>query len=199
MIIRWPGLGTKAGTADNGLHYNVDLLPTLADLLGKAPRKSWDGASFAASVRDGSDTGRDALVLSQCCHSCQRSVRWGDWLYVRTYHDFFHLWPKEMLFNIAEDPHEQHDLAASRPDVCAEGARRYLAWHDERMASLPDGVLHDPMWQVMQEGGPFHARGELEDYCKRLEASGRAWAVPLLRERHPKEFLAVGRVPKVNW
>jgi hypothetical protein len=115
-------------------------------------------------------------------------VLWGDWLYIRTYHDFYHLFPKEMLFNIADDPHEQHDLAAARPDLCAEATRRYLAWHDAMMDTQPKGVLHDPMRQVLDEGGPFHSRGALPSYLKRLETSGRDWAVPLLRERHPGEF-----------
>jgi arylsulfatase A-like enzyme len=111
MIIRWPG-GAK-GASDAGLRYNLDLGPTLAALLGGQPRASWDGASYASSVlRPGSDDGREALVLSQCAHVCQRSVRWGPWLYMRTYHDGFHLFPEEMLFNVATDPHQQRDLAA---------------------------------------------------------------------------------------
>ncbi len=186
MIIRWPGM--KQGHVDNGLHYNIDLLPTLAELLAKKPRDSWDGASFAPSVRDAADTGRDELILSQCCHGCQRSVRWGDWLYIRTYHDFFHLFPKEMLFNLADDPYEQHNLADARPDLCAEATRRYLAWHDNMMATQPEGVFHDPLWQVLHQGGPCHAHGNLARYCQRLEKTNRAWAVPLLRERHPQEF-----------
>jgi len=186
MIIRWPG--KTQGAADSGLHYNIELLPTLAGLLGKEPRQSWDGESFAAAVSDGAPTGRDQLVVSQCCHGCQRSVRWGDWLYIRTYHDFFHLLPKEMLFNLAEDPHEQHDLAAERPDVCAEAARRYLAWHDEMMFTQPEGFYHDPLWEVIHRGGPCHAHHHLKRYCERLEATGRGWAVSLLKERHPEEF-----------
>jgi len=186
MIIRWPG--KTQGAADRGLHYNIDLLPTLAGLLGKEPRKSWDGESFAAAVSDGTPTGRDQLVVSQCCHGCQRSVRWGDWLYIRTYHDFFHLFPKEMLFNLAEDPHEQHDLATERPDVCAEAARRYLSWHDDMMFTQPEGYYHDPLWEVIHRGGPCHAHHHLKRYCERLEETGRGWAVPLLKERHPEEF-----------
>lgn len=186
MIIRWPG--KTQGAADRGLHYNIDLLPTLAGLLGREPRQSWDGESFAAAVSDGTPTGRDQLVVSQCCHGCQRSVRWGDWLYIRTYHDFFHLFPKEMLFNLAEDPHEQHDLAAERPDLCAEAARRYLAWHDDMMFTQPEGFYHDPLWEVIHRGGPCHAHHHLKRYCERLEATGRGWAIPLLKERHPEEF-----------
>ncbi len=187
MIIKWPGM--KAGHADAGLHYNIDLLPTLAELLGVSPRETWEGASYADSVRRGADCGRSQLVLSQCCHGCQRSVRWGDWLYIRVYHDFYHLFPREMLFNLAEDPHEQHNLADERPEICAEGARRYLAWLDEMMFSQPEGYFHDPLWEVLlRTGGPFHARGHLKKYCERLEETGRDWAVPLLKARHPEEF-----------
>ena len=186
LIVRWPGM--KTGHADAGLHYNIDLLPTLAELLGREPRRSWDGESFAAAIRDGAPSGRDYLVISQCCHGCQRSVRRGDWLYIRTYHDFFHLFPKEMLFNLADDPHEQHDLAAERPEICAELARCYLEWHDEMMMTQPEGYFHDPMWEELHGGGPCHAHGHLARYCERLEQTGRGWAVPLLKERHPEEF-----------
>ena len=45
-----------------------------------------------------------------------------------------------------------------------------------------------PMRIVLAEGGPFHARGFLKDYVKRLEATERGDAVAELRRRHPREF-----------
>ena len=184
MIIRWPG--GKAGHADTGLHYNLDLAPTLAELLGLDARPGWDGRSYAGSITRGEETGRDFLVLSQCAHVCQRSVRMGDWLYIRTYHDGYHLFPKEMLFNIATDPFQQRDVAGEWPEVCREAAHRLLGWHDEMMATMDSDA--DPLWTVIREGGPFHARGHLPTYCQRLEATGRGWAVPELKRRHPREF-----------
>jgi hypothetical protein len=41
------------------------------------------------------------------------------------------------------------------------------------MMSMPFGYSEDPLWQIIREGGPSHARGKLEEYLKRLEASGR--------------------------
>lgn len=183
MIIRWPGL--PAGRVDSGLHYSLDLAPTLADLLEKEPSPLWDGHSYAPALC-GQPLGRDYLVLSQCAHVCQRSVRFGPWLYMRTYHDGYHLFPREMLFNVAEDPHEEHDLAAGRPDLCQQAVYYLTDWHDAMMASMPYPV--DPLWTVMQEGGPFHARGHLQAYCQRLEQTGRGWAIPELMRRHPYEF-----------
>ncbi len=91
-----------------------------------------------------------------------------------------------MLFDVENDPHEQDDVAAARASVCHEAAHRLAAWHDEMMRSVPSGV--DPLWTVMNEGGPYHARGRLRDYCERLEATGRGEAVPELKRRHPREF-----------
>jgi len=154
MIIRWPD-GQK-GTINEGLHYHIDLLPTLASLLGAPAMESWDGASYADSIREGTYTGREYLVFSQCAHVCQRSVRFDDWLYIRTYHDGYHGFPKEMLFNLKEDPYEQYNVADDRRDICKEAVYLLNEWHDEMMATMEHDI--DPLWTVMKEGGPFHAQ-----------------------------------------
>jgi len=184
MIIRWPG--GKSGHVDQGLHYNLDLAPTLADLLGKEPVKTWDGASYAPTITEGRDCGRDYLVLSQCAHVCQRGVRFGDWMYTRTYHDGYHLFPDEMLFDVKNDPHELHNIAPANKDVCMEAVYYLNEWHDVMMKSMPYQI--DPLWTVMKEGGPLHARGHLKAYCERLEQTGRGHHVPELKRRHPEEF-----------
>lgn len=187
MIVRWPGGGS--GHVDNGLHYNLDLLPTLADLLEQKPAPSWDGQSYATAITGGQECGREYLVISQCAHVCQRGVRFGPWLYIRTYHDGYHLFPQEMLFHIGQDPHEQNDLAAQQPDICRQGASYLLAWHDQMMATQLDGYSVDPMQTVLAEGGPYHTKGNLRTWCEHLEKTGRGWAVEELKKRHPKEWI----------
>lgn len=182
MILKWPG--AKAGHVDHELHYSLDFLPTACDLLGVNKNPAWDGQSFVKTILEGEKQGRESLVVSQMAHVCQRSARFGDWMYIRTYHDGFRLFDKEMLFNVKDDPYEQFDVKDEHPDLCAKGAKIILDWHDEAMAKVEDCI--DPMWKVMQEGGPFHTRGELEGYCKRLEATGRADKAVLLREKHKK-------------
>jgi hypothetical protein len=105
---------------------------------------------------------------------------------MRTYHDGFHLFPDEMLFDLDDDPYEQNDLAAQRPAVCHDAVHRLTEWHDAMMASMGRNV--DPLRTVLDEGGPYHARGMLGAYCERLEATGRGEAVPELKRRHPQEF-----------
>jgi len=195
MVIKWPG--GKQGIVDDGLHYNVDWAPTLMDLLGLAKPRLWDGRSYAGVIADGQgpSDGHEELIISQCCHVCQRSVRFGRWLWIRTFHDGFHLFPAEMLYDIEADPHEQHDLAGEHPDVCGEAARRYLEWHAQQMWKMADNCIDtvDPMWTVVREGGPAHARhraprggpgGPLTDYLPRLERTGRADGAAALRDKY---------------
>ncbi len=39
-----------------------------------------------------------------------------------------------------------------------------------------------------RQGGPFHCRGYLKDYCKRLEDTGRGDCAEELRRRHKGEL-----------
>ncbi len=193
MIVRWPK-GGRQGAVEDGLHYNVDFAPTLMDLLGGQKQPVWDGTSYAHAITEGTAAagGRDDLVISQCAHVCQRSVRWENWLYLRTYHDGFHLFPQEMLFDLQSDPHEQENIAAAHPDLCREGAWRLARWHDaqmQKMAQASHGDVTDPLWTVIREGGPFHAlhekgRSPLPRYLERLEATGRADGAAELRKKY---------------
>ncbi|GAA3316759.1 hypothetical protein GCM10020331_013710 [Ectobacillus funiculus] len=85
------------------------------------------------------------------------------------------------------DPHEQYNLALEEPGICMEAVYYLNQWHDEMMKSMPFDV--DPLWTVMKEGGPFHAQAkDLKKYVKHLEETGRGWAIPELKRRHPKAF-----------
>ncbi len=179
MIIKWPGV--IGGKIDSGFHYNLDLLPTLSEMLGVDSASHWDGKSYA-SVFNGGDATRDYLILSQNAHVCQRSARFGDWLYMRTIHDGYHLFDKEMLYNLKNDPYEQYDVKDAHPDICAQGAKLILDWQEELLLENPG--ITDPMWTVMREGGPFHTRTDLEAYIKRLESTNRCAGAQKLRDKY---------------
>lgn len=189
MIVKWPG-GAQ-GKVDDGLHYNVDWAPTVMDMIGMDKPDIWDGVSYAATVKDGTPAGREDLVVSQCCHVCQRSSRWDKWLYIRTYHDGFHLFDQEMLFDLENDPHETTNLAATHPDVCREGAHRLMRWHDAQMQKMAinSNDVVDPLWTVIREGGPHHTHHNqgakvLKQYIERLKATGREDGAKALSEKY---------------
>jgi len=172
MLIRWPGV-TRPGSVDDGLHYQIDLLPTLADIFGieRPTQWRWDGESYVDAIRRPGSGGRDYLVVSQMAWACQRSVRWKNWMLIRTYHTGLKPYPPVMLFDVDSDPHELDDLTDRRPEVVHEGLALLERWHTEQMAVSASPV--DPLQNVLREGGPFHTRNMLGRYCQRLRETGR--------------------------
>ena len=196
LIIKWPG-GLK-GASDHELRSNIDLLPTLRELLqieGRKPlfkhmdlpKGHYDGKSFAKTVLTGEGQGNNSLVISQCAHVCQRSVRFDHYLYIRTYHGGYHLFEQEMLFDIETDPHETANLADKYPWLCEKGAGLLLKWQDEMMKKSL--YQTDPLWTVMKEGGPYHVHGQLEGFLKRLEDTSRNDQAGKLKEMYEEDLI----------
>lgn len=187
LIVRWPEVTTSR--TDEALHYQFDWGATLVELAGATIPANWDGESFASAFREGRERGRDHLVLSQCAHAAQRSVRFDHagekYLYLRSYHDGYKMIEPVMLFNLTRDPHEQEDLAERQPDMARRGAGVLNDWTARMMRSTSADV--DPLMTVLREG-PLHVRGSLPKYLRRLRATGRAHHAQRLAERHPGEL-----------
>lgn len=180
LIVRGPGV--EPGV-DDGLRYQLDLPPTLCDLAGADPAEGWDGRSFAPSITRGEGGGRDALVLGQGAWSCQRAVRWGRWLLIRTYHDGWKGFDAVELYDLEDDPHETTDRSDERPRVTDRGLALLSDWRGERRIDAARGrdggnpeaprALVDPLFEVIREGGPAYMRGNLSSYTRRLRETDR--------------------------
>jgi len=115
-----------------------------------------------------------------------RSVRFGDYICLRTYHDGYKQLEPVMLFDLRKDPHEQRDLASERPELANQAMRYLEAWQHDMMVTSRHDV--DPMMTVLREGGPFHTRGRLPAYLARLRATGRGHHAERLAALHPDEI-----------
>ncbi|MEA3337382.1 MAG: sulfatase [Chloroflexota bacterium] len=185
LIVRWPGLGEEL-RVDRALHYHFDWAATLIELAGGQVPDNWDGESFAAALEMGKEAGRPYLVLSQNAWACQRSVRFDDYLCLRTYHDGLKELDPVMLFDLLADPHEQQNLACERPELVDRAMALLAEWQHEMM--LTSDYAIDPMMTVLREGGPFHTRGMLPEYARRLRATGRGHHADRLMAIHPDEI-----------
>jgi arylsulfatase A-like enzyme len=178
-VLRWPGVAPQV---HDGLQYHLDVAATVLRLADVTVPRGWDGEPI-----DIGSAGRSHLVLSQGAWSCQRGVRWGDHLYLRTWHDGYHAhWADEMLFDVTADPHETTDLAPTSPDTVHTGRTLLAEWTEEQLHRA--GGAPDPMDVVRREGGPLHVRGHLPAYLERLRATGRAAWADELRARHAAEL-----------
>jgi choline-sulfatase len=185
LIMRLPG-NTAGGRTDAALHYHYDWAATLIELVEGTVPGNWDGRPFTAALREGREEGRPYLVCGQAAWSCQRSIRFDNYICLRTYHDGYRELEPVMLFDLQEDPHEQHDLTLERPEVVQRAMTLLADWQHEMVLSAPTAV--DPMVTVLREGGPFHTRGMLPTYLQRLRETGRGHHADRLAARHPGEL-----------
>ncbi len=175
LILLWPEQDARTVSPQPGLHYQIDVMATVLELFGAAVPERWDGASFAPELVSGGTGGRDHLILSHAAWTAQRSVRFGNWLCIRSYYDAYHGYPELMLFDLEADPHEQCNRAGEHPDLVARGLSALEEWGAEALGRSPSGV--DPLWMVLRDGGPWHSRVDALWYLERLRTTGRArWA-----------------------
>ena len=113
-------------------------------------------------------------------------VRFGDYLYLNTRHDAFHLWDDEMLFDVRSDPHEQKSLVETAPAALSEGRDLLGQWLGDMVVDAARG--RDPHDNVMREGGPYHVRGKLESYLQRLRETQRGHLADQLAEKYASEL-----------
>ncbi len=171
LIVKWPGLTEgAAGAVRNELLLNTDLAPTIIEALGLETRAGWAGRSFLPLLKgEELKRPRDHLVFSHGLHTRQRSIYDGRWLFVRTYHPSYYLYPPRMLFDLQTDPYLTDDLAESLPERLAEMDRLLVAW--ERASTAATG-LPDPM-RLIQSEAPCII-GTPESYLERLRDEGRS-------------------------
>ena len=186
MILKWPGADDLNGRKYEAMHYQIDVSATIVELLGVRVPKEWDGESFAESLNDGKDQGRDYLVLSQGAWTCQRAVRWDDYILIQTLHDGYHLYDDIMLFDLVTDPHEINNLAGQKENVVEEGLSKLNDWYQKMMADPARGK--DPLLNVIEEGGPYHVRGQLKEYLSRLRETGRSEPADQLAAKYSSEL-----------
>lgn len=185
LIIHWPGITDRCNkNVDHELHYQFDMAATVIELVGGEIQDNWDAISFADTFIKSEHSGRDYLVLTQAAHTCQRSVRFGDYLCIRSYHDGFHNFPPLMLFNFKNDPHEQSDIAKQQPELVGRAMTMLTEWQMEMMRTSTRS--NDPLFTVLKEGGPLHTREGVQMYIQRLRDTNRHECAEALLTAHPE-------------
>ncbi|MHC4916849.1 MAG: sulfatase family protein [Planctomycetota bacterium] len=149
LIVRWPG-EASAGTSCDEMLYNLDLGPTVCDLLGVEPAPDWDGSSYRGCLTGMPGPGRDHLVWDCGLYTAQRAVRTGQHLMIRTYDtgEYTHIRPLE-LYDMREDPFQTRDLSAELPDEVERCEALMREWVVEQRAK--PCAPQDPLEAIVEE------------------------------------------------
>lgn len=149
-IVRWAGK-IRPGVSDRITGFE-DWLPTVLDLAGlkaKIPA-GLDGISFATTLLGGTQPERDFLYREFPAYGGQQSLHMGPWKLVRqnliqgkSKGKKAKAGPATLeLFDLANDPHEEKDVAADHPDV-VEKMRAIMKAQHKPSAIFPFPAL-DP-------------------------------------------------------
>ncbi|MBI4910593.1 MAG: sulfatase [Acidobacteria bacterium] len=135
MIVRWPGV-TKAGTSNDTPVCSIDVLPTVADLLGLTAGNV-DGVTIAPLLRGGKRVKRDALFWHYPHYSNQggspgAAVRDGDWKLIEFYED-----GRLELFNVKVDYKEKLNLVNRQPAIAKKLHAKLKQWREAVGAVMP--------------------------------------------------------------
>jgi choline-sulfatase len=170
LIIRWPGL-TEGGIRREELIYQLDLCPTLTEMLGLATPARWDGLSFADALRGEDIAGRPYIVTGCGIYSFQRAVRTPRWRMIRTIHSGIYPLEPLYLFDMQDDPNETRNLAGECPEALAECDHLLSEWWHQHCAGS-DASL-DPFQLQMAAGFNPDLYCSLDAMLERLKAQGR--------------------------
>ena len=139
LVVRLPGK-VKAGTTTDEPVISTDFYPTLLELCGfdSLPEQHVDGVSFVDVLKDPSTNLERGPLFWHYPHwgNCggipNSAIRDGDWKLIRYY------WKKDPeLFNLANDPGEQTNLAKDQPEKFNEMNAKLDALLKDTDALLP--------------------------------------------------------------
>jgi arylsulfatase A-like enzyme len=114
MVVRWPGK-VPAGKVSDAPWYFADVLPTLAELAQANPPADIDGISILLTLLGKTqDLSARYLYWERPPPKFEQAVRFETWKARRA-----GLGQRLEIFNLVEDPAEEHDVARSHPDLVA--------------------------------------------------------------------------------
>jgi arylsulfatase A-like enzyme len=138
MIVRAPGV-TKPGTECEVPVISTDFFPTMLALadLPSMPKLHADGVSLLPLLSDQGEIAARSLYWHYPHYHGSTwtpgaSIRAGDWKLI----EFYHL-DKVELYNLADDPGEQHDLSKSQPAKTKELRAKLRKWQQQMNAQMP--------------------------------------------------------------
>ncbi|WP_396667635.1 arylsulfatase [Microbacterium sp. R86528] len=138
FIVHWPAR-VKPGTS-SALVCQMDLLASIAALIG-AEVPTRDSENQLDALLGDSDDGRDSLVV-EAIH--RTAFRRGDWAMIPPYAGPAWMPAKRIetgqadryrLYNLREDPHQDHDLASAQPELLEALIEEFEELVRERVSS----------------------------------------------------------------
>ena len=164
LIIRYPGR-IPAGSRISGYNQHKDLVPTIMDLAEIDTGIDFDGDSLMSLV-DGTVSSFDSeFYITECTWMRKHGWRTPQWKLMVALEPDFHFKPPVELYNMVEDPDENHNLADELPDVVNLLKRRMNGWIRKRVRETGkrNPMLTQGDWHGHEGVGAFKSSQQAYD------------------------------------
>ncbi|MBI4552903.1 MAG: sulfatase [Candidatus Latescibacteria bacterium] len=165
LIIRSPGR-VPAGRRVSGYNQHKDLVPTILELAGVRPKGiRFDGRSLMPMVSGDVASHESEFYITECTWMRKHGWRTPEWKLIVALEPDFHFKPPVELYNLVEDPHEDHNLADTHPDIVAMLKKRMKQWmaKREKETGLKNPILMQGDWHGHKGVGPFKTSQQAYD------------------------------------
>ncbi|MCA9984011.1 MAG: sulfatase, partial [Anaerolineales bacterium] len=164
LIIRYPGK-VPAGQRVAGFNQHKDLVPTIMELAGIDTGIAYDGRSLMQLVNGEADSFESEFYITECTWMRKHGWRTPHWKLIIALEPDFHFKPEIELYNLVEDPDENHNLAESEPEMVALLKGRMDAWiaKREQETGKPNPMHHQGDWHGHEGLGPFTSSQQAYD------------------------------------
>lgn len=116
LILRFPGK-VPAGKRVSDVTVIQDIMPTILELLDIDDPMEPDGQSLLPFIHGRPDRRVSELYLTECTWMRKHGWRTPHWKLIRALEPDFHFKPEVELYNLIEDPLENHNVADQEPDI----------------------------------------------------------------------------------
>jgi arylsulfatase A-like enzyme len=130
------------GKRFGGYVLQQDLAPTVLEIMGHQdlPAKlGMDGRSAMPIVRRERGTNYSEFYISECTWMRKRGWRTPHYKYIEALEPDFHGKPPAELYDLVEDPLENHNVAEERPEMVDALKARIEKWVRERLSRTGKG------------------------------------------------------------
>ena len=125
-LVRWPEGGVAGNRSVGELTAYIDFMPTVLDLCGVAPERSFHGRSLAPLLRGGESGGDwDERVLVTDTQRVADPVKWRMSCVMK---NRWRLVDRDELYDLGADPAQTTSVADQHPAIVAELRAAYEAW-----------------------------------------------------------------------
>lgn len=164
LIIRYPKK-IPAGRRVRGFNQHKDLMPTLLELAGVKTKAGFDGRSLMPLIQGNRSSHESEIYLTECTWMRKHGWRTPEWKLIVALEPDFHFKPSVELYNLVEDPAENHNCADDHLNVVAHlrGRMDDFILRREKETGLPNPMLTQGDWHGHQGVGPFKTSQQAYD------------------------------------